>query len=98
MSHNTPDVLIVGGGMVGLCLAHQLLERDLTSSITVLDKEPGLGRHSSGRNSGVLHAGLYQVGSVKARVCVWGARRLRPGYKSGPAFKCLWQGNCADQA
>ncbi|QNI95447.1 FAD/NAD-binding oxidoreductase [Synechococcus sp. A15-127] len=64
--------------MVGLCLAHQLLERKITSSITVLDKEPGLGRHSSGRNSGVLHAGLYyKPGSVKARVCVGGARRLR---------------------
>ena len=78
MIHNTCDVLIVGGGMVGLCLAHQLLERDITSSITVLDKEPGLGRHSSGRNSGVLHAGLYyKPGSVKARVCVGGAKRLR---------------------
>lgn len=76
--NSTADVLIVGGGMVGLCLAHQLLERGFTSSITVLDKEPDLGRHSSGRNSGVLHAGLYyKPGSVKARVCVGGARRLR---------------------
>jgi len=72
------DVLIVGGGMVGLCLAHQLLERSITKNITVLDKEPELGRHSSGRNSGVLHAGLYyKPGSIKAQVCVGGARRLR---------------------
>ena len=72
------DVLIVGGGMVGLCLAHQLLERGMAGTITVLDKEPELGRHSSGRNSGVLHAGLYyQPGSMKAQVCVAGARRLR---------------------
>ena len=72
------DVLIVGGGMVGLCLAHQLLERGIAGTITVLDKEPELGRHSSGRNSGVLHAGLYyKPGSVKAQVCVGGARRLR---------------------
>lgn len=78
ISAHTCDVLIVGGGMVGLCLAHQLLERDITSSITVLDKEPKLGRHSSGRNSGVLHAGLYhKPDSVKAQVCVGGARRLR---------------------
>ena len=78
MSHHSCDVLIVGGGMVGLCLAHQLLERGIASTITVLDKEPDLGRHSSGRNSGVLHAGLYyKPGSVKAQVCVSGARRLR---------------------
>ena len=72
------DVLIVGGGMVGLCIAHQLLERRMTKSITLLDKESELGRHSSGRNSGVLHAGLYyKPDSVKAQVCVAGARRLR---------------------
>ena len=77
ISHSC-DVLIVGGGMVGLCIAHQLLERDVTSSITVLDKEQDLGRHSSGRNSGVLHAGLYyKPESVKAQVCVSGAKRLR---------------------
>jgi len=78
MSPHTCDVLIVGGGMVGLCLAHQLLERGITMRVTVFDKEPDLGRHSSGRNSGVLHAGLYyEPGSVKAQVCVAGARRLR---------------------
>jgi L-2-hydroxyglutarate oxidase LhgO len=78
MSSSTADALILGGGMVGLCLAHQLLERGITTSITVLDKEPDLGRHSSGRNSGVLHAGLYyKPGSIKAQVCVAGARRLR---------------------
>jgi L-2-hydroxyglutarate oxidase len=72
------DILIVGGGMVGLCLAHQLLERGMAHTIIVIDKEPELGRHSSGRNSGVLHAGLYyKPGSLKARVCVGGARRLK---------------------
>ena len=64
--------------MVGLSIAHQLLERDITRSITILDKEPELGLHSSGRNSGVLHAGIYyEPGSLKARVCVEGAQRLR---------------------
>ena len=78
MSNQICGVLIVGGGMVGLSLAHQLLERGLASAITVLKKEPELGRHSSGRNSGVLHAGLYyNPGSVKAKVCVNGANRLR---------------------
>jgi len=72
------DVLIIGGGMVGLSIAHQLLERDITHHITLIDKEPKLGLHSSGRNSGVLHAGLYyKPGSTKARVCVSGAKRLR---------------------
>ena len=78
MSAHSCDVLILGGGMVGLSIAHQLLERGITSSITILDKEPDLGLHSSGRNSGVLHAGLYyKPGSLKAKVCVEGARRLR---------------------
>lgn len=64
--------------MVGLCLAHQLLERGITSKIVILDKETKLGKHSSGRNSGVLHAGLYyKPGSLKAKVCVNGSRRLR---------------------
>ena len=72
------DVVIVGGGMVGLSIAHQLLERQIARSIAIIDKEPELGRHSSGRNSGVLHAGLYyKPGNVKAQVCVEGAHRLR---------------------
>ena len=78
MTVHHSDVLIIGGGMVGLCIAHQLLERGIARSITVLDKEPELGLHSSGRNSGVLHAGLYyKPKTVKAQVCVAGARRLR---------------------
>lgn len=78
MSTGTTDILIVGGGMVGLAIAHQLLERSPGRSIVVLDKEPSLGRHSSGRNSGVLHAGLYyKPGTLKAQVCVSGSRRLR---------------------
>jgi len=78
MSRQSCDVLIIGGGMVGLSIAHQLLEQDVTRSIFVIDKEPKLGLHSSGRNSGVLHAGLYyKPGSTKAKVCVSGAKRLR---------------------
>ena len=78
MLTDSHDVVIIGGGIVGLSIAHQLLERDITHSICVIDKEPELGLHSSGRNSGVLHAGLYyKPGSTKARVCVSGAKRLR---------------------
>lgn len=78
MTTNSCDLLIVGGGIVGLCIAHQLLERDMAGSITVLDKEIKLGHHSSGRNSGVIHAGLYyKPSSLKAQVCVAGANRLK---------------------
>lgn len=74
----TCDVVIVGGGMVGLCLAHQLIERRKAGSVIIIDKEESLGKHSSGRNSGVLHAGLYyKPDSIKAQVCVSGAKRLR---------------------
>ena len=72
------DIAILGAGMVGLALAHQLRERDPDLSITVIEKEAVIGCHSSGRNSGVLHAGIYYPpGTLKAQVCVQGARRLR---------------------
>jgi L-2-hydroxyglutarate oxidase len=75
---NNSEITILGGGMVGLALAHQITERWPALSITVVDKELDLGRHSSGRNSGVLHAGIYYPpGTLKAQVCVQGARRLR---------------------
>ena len=78
MIKQNSDILILGGGMVGLCIANQLLEKGITRSITVLDKEHELGAHSSGRNSGVLHAGLYyEPKSIKAKVCVTGAKLLR---------------------
>ena len=53
------DIAILGGGMVGMSLAFQIKERFPDISITLIDKEPEIGRHSSGRNSGVLHAGIY---------------------------------------
>jgi len=71
------DVVILGGGMVGLSLAYQLIEKGITSNIAIIDKEQSLGKHSSGRNSGVLHAGIYyKPNTLKARVCVDGAKRL----------------------
>ena len=72
------EIIILGGGMVGLTIAHQLLERDISKKILIVDKESELGLHSSGRNSGVLHAGIYyKPSSLKAQVCIEGARRLR---------------------
>ena len=69
---------IVGGGIVGVALAHRIagMGRDLT--VTVLEKEPALAQHQTGRNSGVVHAGLYYVpGSLKARLCRRGVDLLR---------------------
>ena len=55
----TADVAIVGGGIVGLAMAHAILERHPGLEVVVFEKEPKLGEHASGRNSGVLHAGFY---------------------------------------
>lgn len=77
--------------MVGMALAHQLIERRPDLSITVIDKEPEIGRHSSGRNSGVLHAGIYySPDTLKAQVCVQGAKRLRAWCESEglPVLAC----------
>jgi (S)-2-hydroxyglutarate dehydrogenase len=71
------DVVIVGGGIVGLATAYQLLRARPDLSVTVLEREPEVGRHQSSRNSGVLHAGLYYPpGSAKARWCTAGKRDL----------------------
>ena len=69
------DFIIIGGGIVGLSTAWQL-QRDHTGCrILLLEKEPGVARHQSGRNSGVIHAGVYyQPGSLKARYCREGSK------------------------
>jgi len=72
------DVLIVGGGIVGLATALALTERSPRLSIIVLEKEAGVGRHQTGHNSGVIHSGIYyRPQSLKARLCVEGVRRLK---------------------
>lgn len=71
------EILVVGGGVVGLTVARELLLAG-RSGIVVLEKEPDLGRHASGRNSGVLHAGIYYApDSAKARTCLAGNRLMR---------------------
>jgi len=70
-------IAVIGGGIVGLATAHQLLHRYPAAELLLLEKEAGPGRHQSGHNSGVLHAGLYyKPGSVKARMAVAGLRRM----------------------
>ena len=71
------DVAVVGAGIIGLAVARELLLRDAGARVTVLEREPDVGRHQTGHNSGVVHAGIYYApGSLKARMCVEGARRL----------------------
>jgi L-2-hydroxyglutarate oxidase len=70
-------VSIIGGGIVGLATAHQILLRHPKVKVLLLEKEDGPGRHQSGHNSGVLHCGLYyKPGSKRARMAVTGVRRL----------------------
>jgi 2-hydroxyglutarate dehydrogenase len=71
------DFAIVGGGILGLAVARELLRRRPGASLVVLEKEDDVGRHQTGHNSGVVHAGIYyEPGSLKARLCVEGAREL----------------------
>lgn len=71
------DFVVVGAGIVGLALARELRWRHPAARIVVLEKEPVLGAHASGRNSGVLHSGIYYPeGSHKAALCAQGAREL----------------------
>ena len=71
------DHLVIGGGIVGLAVARELLLRKPSASVCVLEKEDGPGRHQSTHNSGVLHCGLYyKPGSLKARLAVRGIRLM----------------------
>jgi L-2-hydroxyglutarate oxidase len=70
-------IVVVGGGIIGLATAHRASERFPDSTVTVLEKEPDVGLHQSGNNSGVLHCGLYyKPGSAKAELAVSGIRRM----------------------
>ncbi|MEE9274581.1 MAG: L-2-hydroxyglutarate oxidase [bacterium] len=71
------DAVIVGGGILGLSTAAELARRRPGKRFLLLEKEDALGLHQSGRNSGVIHAGLYyRPGSLKAKTCVEGRRLL----------------------
>ena len=61
------DFLIVGGGVVGLTIAHQILERKISNKVIILDKEVDLGLHSSGRNS-VLNMLEYIMNPIQLRL------------------------------
>ncbi len=72
------DVLIIGGGVVGLSTGIAFLEANPSLKVVIADKESRLGLHASGRNSGVLHAGFYySPDSLKAKFCRDGNQELR---------------------
>src|SRR4051812_13735178 len=71
------DVVIIGGGILGLAVARELLIRHPGTSLCVLEREDRLAAHQTSHSSGVIHAGIYYApGSLKARLCVEGARLL----------------------
>jgi 2-hydroxyglutarate dehydrogenase len=89
------DLAVVGGGILGLAVACELLQRHPSASLTLLEREPRIGTHQTGHNSGVIHQGIYyKPGSLKAALCVEGARRMyayceRKGIKAEAAGKLI---------
>src|ERR1700752_1741144 len=74
---NAFDVIIVGGGIVGLATAYKLNTKHPNLKIAVLEKEAAVAAHQTGHNSGVIHSGIYyKPGSYKAINCVNGRREL----------------------
>ena len=71
------DLAVVGGGILGLAVARELHTRRPDRSVAVLERRASVGTEQTGHNSGVIHAGIYYApGSLKARLCVEGARAL----------------------
>jgi L-2-hydroxyglutarate oxidase len=71
------DLAVVGGGILGMAVARELLARRPGARLCVLEGEDRIGRHQTGRSSGVIHAGIYyEPGSLKAKLCVEGAREM----------------------
>jgi L-2-hydroxyglutarate oxidase LhgO len=70
--------IVIGAGIIGLATAREIRHRHPDAEVTVVDKEAAVGRHQTGHNSGVVHAGLYYApGSLKARLCTRGRQLLR---------------------
>lgn len=78
MLYKACDYLIVGAGIIGLTTAHYLRQKYPQKKILIIEKEDWIARHASGRNSGVLHAGLYYASdSLRAKFCLSGSKYLR---------------------
>jgi len=77
MTDSRHDVIIVGGGIVGLAVALEITRRFPHLNLLVIEKEDRVARHQSGHNSGVIHSGIYyKPGSLKAKLCVAGAAAM----------------------
>ncbi len=77
MNASRYNVVIVGGGVVGLAVALEVTRRFPQQRLLLLEKEAGVARHQSGHNSGVIHSGVYyKPGSLKASLCVAGAAAM----------------------
>lgn len=71
------DVIVIGGGIVGLASAYRILEQNPATSLCLLEKEDDVARHQTGHNSGVIHSGIYyKPGSLKAQNCIRGYQQL----------------------
>lgn len=71
------DLAVVGAGIVGLAVAREVMRRRPGSKLIVIDKQTSVAYHQTGHNSGVIHSGVYyKPGSLKARLCVEGARLM----------------------
>ena len=78
-------VVVVGAGILGLAVAERMLREDPSAQVIVLEKEHDRARHQTGRNSGVIHSGLYYTpGSLKAS-CASRVRRARQRPRGGGA-------------
>jgi (S)-2-hydroxyglutarate dehydrogenase len=89
--HTNTDFLIIGGGVIGLAIAREIKLRNPNQSITVLEKEKKVGLHSSGRNSSVLHSGIYYPAhTIKAKICSQGAEEMAAYHKEHkiPLSRC----------
>ncbi|MCW1960095.1 MAG: FAD-dependent oxidoreductase, partial [Mycobacterium sp.] len=77
MSADTYDLVVVGAGIVGLAVAREWMMRRPADNVVVLERESAPAQHQTGHNSGVIHGGIYYPpGSLKARLCVEGARLM----------------------
>jgi len=71
------DITIIGAGIIGLSTAYKILEKRPDIKLLVLEKEPGVGLHQTGNNSGVIHSGIYyRPGSLRALNCINGYKQL----------------------
>jgi len=71
------DIIIIGGGIVGLATAYELNRKSPQKKVLLLEKESQLAKHQTGNNSGVIHSGVYyKPGSLKAKNCIGGYNRL----------------------